>query len=439
MKIELSIKVTYLPEWGAWEGLREILQNGRDARIEYGATLLVRHRVSTLTITNEGCTLSHRDLLLGQTSKYGNSALAGKFGEGLKLGLLALVRAGHAVRVRTGDEIWTPVIQKSETFGEDVLVFQIRKCKKHENAVTIEVGGVDKETWDKLRPRLLFLDDGPADDNRVETAYGTLLLGDGHTGMIFVKGIYVGSDVDLLYGYDLQDAEIDRDRKMVDKWDLRWKLRMIWQEALRRRPDLFPKFNHLLTTQKEDVAGVDDYTASSLPAEAARHVSEQFKAQFGEDAVPVTSLAESAEVEHLGKKGVVVHKGLGAVLNAVMGDAGKRKEALRKETVTQHGWHDLSDEERLSLTSGIQLVCLAVPLSLDTIDVVDFRDESIQGMFKDGRIQVAKKHLGDQDLTLEILVHEVSHHNGADGTHGHVLTVEGIWSKIVSTLRKGIA
>ena len=29
-KIELSINVAYLPEWGVWEGLRELVQNGKD-------------------------------------------------------------------------------------------------------------------------------------------------------------------------------------------------------------------------------------------------------------------------------------------------------------------------------------------------------------------------------------------------------------------------
>jgi hypothetical protein len=437
MKIELSIKVTYLPDWRAWEGLRELLQNARDARVEHGASLKVDHKGKVLTICSEGAILSHRDLLLGQTSKFGNADLAGKFGEGLKLGVLALVRDGHTVKIRTGGEIWTPAIQKSDTFGEDVLVFQIRKTPKYTEAVCIEIGDVDKETGDTLRPRLLFLTE-TAPDEMIETSYGTLLLGMQHTGMLFVKGIYVGHDIEILYGYDLKDAEVDRDRKMINQWDQKWRLRMIWQEALGRRPDLLDKFNHLLTTQKADVAGIDEYAAGSLPEAAQQHVVQQFQAQFGEDAVPVSSLSESAEVEHLGKKGVVVPKGLGAVLSKVLGHTAEQKEKLRKETLKQYSWHDLEQAERDNLTSAIKLVCFAVPISLAEVDVVDFRDEKIMGLRKGTRTQVAKKHLADPDLTLEILVHETAHAGGAgDGSKDHVATVEAIWSKIVSALRKG--
>lgn len=440
MKIELSIKVGYLPEWHAWEGLRELMQNARDAKVEHGATLEVKHsaRAKTLTIRNEGCTLSHRDLLLGQTSKFNKSDLAGKFGEGLKLGVLALVRAGHKIKIRTGNEIWVPAIQKSDTFHEDVLVFQVRRTPKHEDSVTITVDGVDKETWGQLSGRFLFLVE-PADGEMVETSYGTLLLADQFTGMIFVKGIFVNSDVDMLYGYDLFDAEVDRDRKMVSRWDLKWKLRMIWQEAMARRPDLAAKFNYLLVNQREDVAGIDEYSASSLPAEAAKYVADQFTGQFGEDALPVATLSESAEVEHLGKKGIIVHKGLKSVLSTVLGSTEVCKEKLREETLKCYGWHDLTAEERQSLTGGIELINLATDLSLDDVDVVDFRDEKIQGLFKDGRIQVARKHLGDPDLTLEILVHETAHRGGSDGSIGHVRSEEAIWSKIVSELRKQVA
>src|ERR1700722_2115045 len=93
VKLELSIKTNYLPSWGAYEGIRELVQNGADARVELGASFEARHRKpDTLVLENEGATLPHEALLFGHTSKAGRSDLIGKFGEGLKLGVLALVR-----------------------------------------------------------------------------------------------------------------------------------------------------------------------------------------------------------------------------------------------------------------------------------------------------------------------------------------------------------
>lgn len=432
MKIELSLKVTYLPEWDVWCGIRELLQNARDARVEHGAILKVTHKGNTLSIASEGAVLSHRDLLLGQTSKLERGDLAGKFGEGFKLGVLALVRAGHEVKIRTGGEIWTPSIQKSVTFGEDVLVFSIRKTNKRIEAVEITVKGIDKETWSKLSPRLLFLSE-PADT--VKTDSGTLLLGSEYTGMLFVKGIFVAHDMDVLYGYDLPDAEVDRDRKMIDSFDQKWRLTQIWKGALARRPDLLDKFNHLLSSQKGDVAGMSDYSVPGLPKEAVTGVVDSFREKFGPDAIPVSSLSESAEIEHLGKKGVVVGNNLNAVLTSALGNLASVKDSLRNEVVVKYGWHELSTQEKENLMSGIALVDAVVGLSLDEINVADFRDENLQGMYDNGSIQVAKKHLNDADLVLAILVHETAHRGGGDGSKGHVSGVEGIWSKIVANLR----
>jgi hypothetical protein len=436
MRIELSLKVTYLPEWDVWCGVRELLQNARDAREEFGASLEVTHSGKVLSIKSTGASLSHRDLLLGQTSKYGRSDLAGKFGEGLKLGVLALVRAGHKIKIRTGGEIWTPVIQRSDTFHEDVLVFQIRKARKSDeaDAVDIQIDGVDKETWEKLRPRLLFLTELP--DAAVKVYDGTLILDPAYTGMIFVKGIYVNTDPELVYGYDFRDADVDRDRKMVASWDLKWKCRQIWQSAAVSRPDLLAKFNHLLTEQRADLAGVDDWSGSQLPEPVRQYVAEQFQVKFGEQAVPVTNLSESAEVEHLGKKGIVVHKGLGAVLSSVLGSTETIKEQLKNEATRKYGWHELDDTEKASLQAAIALLGKVVEVSLDEIDVADFRDERTMGLYEHGHVLIGKKHLADQDATLKILLHEVAHREGNDGSKSHVATIERLWSGIVSHLRQ---
>jgi len=302
------------------------------------------------------------------------------------------VRAGHSVKIRTGGEIWTPVIQKSETFHEDVLCFQIRKARKADvvEAVEVQIDGVDKETWNKLRSRLLFLEELP-EGAAVRTPQGTLLLDTQYTGMVFVKGIFVNHDPELIYGYDFIDADVDRDRKMVANWDLKWKMRQIWSSAAASRPDLMPKFNHLLVEQRADLAGVDEYSASSLPEAVKQHVVEEFQARFGKDALPVTNLAESAEVEHLGKRGIVVHKGLGSVLGSVLGTPEKIKASLKNEVTRKYGWHELSDEEKASLTEAIALVDAVASVSLDDVDVADFRDAKTMGLYENGRILIAKK------------------------------------------------
>lgn len=436
MRIELTIKTSYMPNWGIWEGLRELIQNGRDAEMEHEAPLNVRHRKEsdTLVIENEGTTLPHEALLLGHTSKLERADLIGKFGEGLKLGVLALVRAGCPVKIRSGSEVWVPSIQRSEKFDANVLVFDIQKGRKPENRVSVEVGAVSADAWQKMQDLFLFLKGTVKDDEIIRGSAGSLLLAERFHGKVFVKGIFVSNDARLAYGYDFADADIDRDRRMIRQYELQYRTQTVWRDALSRRPDLLASFTGLLDRQAADVEGIDDFAASYLPEEARKGVVAEFQARHGQDALPVGSLAESAEIEHLGKHGIVCSKAMKAILEHELGTITTNKMKLREEVTKTYGWHELSLVEKDHLKGAIQMVEAVEPITLDSVDVTDFRDENLRGMFKDGRILLAKKVVTDRDLCLRVLVHEVAHRAGGDGEKGHVSNIERIWSGIVARL-----
>ena len=439
MKLELTIKTDYMPEWGIWEGIRELVQNGRDAEVESDALLTVRHRKESdiLVIENVGTTLPHEALLLGHTSKIGRPDLIGKFGEGLKLGILALVRAGCEVKIRSGSEVWTPSIQRSEKFKADVLVFDIATGRKDENRVAVEIGSVGAEAWALMQDKFLFLKGSVKEHEMVKTPNGSLLLGEKFTGKVYVKGIFVANDSRLSYGYDFVDADIDRDRRMLSKYDLQYRTQTVWREALSRRPDLIEDFGKLLDREAADVEGLDDFHAGYLPDAAKKALVKTFKARHGEDALPVPSLADSADVAHLGKVGIVTPKALRAILEKELGTAQDNKAKLKEEVIRTYGWHELDAIEQGHLQAALVLVAQVDPITMADIDVVAFRDEKIQGMFKgvDGRVLLSKAVLVDRDVTIKVVVHEVAHKaGGGDGDHRHVQNIERIWAGIVSAL-----
>lgn len=437
MKIELTIKCDYLPTWGAYEGIRELLQNGQDAQTEFSAPLTVKHRKdsNTLVIENEGTILPYEALLLGHTSKQGRPDLIGKFGEGLKLGILALVRAGHPIKIRSGGEVWVPSIQRSEKFKADVLTFEIVKGLKARNRVAIEVGNIDEAAWDQMKDCFLFLGT-LGDDEVVRSTSGALLIGPRFEGKVYVKGIFVSNDPRLSFGYDLVDADLDRDRKMVSKYDLQYRTSSIWREALGRRPDLVGSFGKLLEREAADIEGVDAWAAQYLPDDVKKALTDEFVKRHGETALPVATLGESQDVEHLGKKGVVVPKSLRAVLEQNLGTTESNKAKLKDEVLTLYGWHDLSTDEKANVERALFLVNGVEQVSINDIDVADFRDPKIHGMFNGttGRILLAKSTLADRDFTLLVLVHEVSHRQGGDGEKDHIDRMQGLWSGIVARL-----
>lgn len=457
-KLELSINVKYLPEWGYWEGIRELVQNGKDAETEFNAPLKVTFYNNTLRIENEGAELTREALLFGTSSKVGRSDMIGKFGEGLKLGVLALVRGGRSVKIRTGGEVWTAYIARSERYDADVLHFDCKGGNEEKRRVRVEIDNVSTSDWDTVKDRFLFLSKVKQDD-RIDTNRGTLLLGDKYKGRVFVKGIYVQTSERLSYGYDFRDAEIDRDRKMISSWNLQWETGQICAEAAAKRPDLLDPFFNMMLDGKSDVAGLENspYHANK---DLQKKVAEKFTAKFGKDALPVATLAESAEIEHLGKKGVIVSKSLGAVLAETLGDKQELQKQLREEVVKTLSWSDLDESQRTSLWEALYLIAVARPdrdvtaaiargekvvapdkLSaqklMELVDVVEFRSPTLMGQFKDGRLLVASRLLADRDLTLETLVHEFSHREGGDGEKGHVAAIEALWRDIVKFLRNG--
>ena len=59
-----------------------------------------------LHLMNKYTSLHRRILLLGYSKKSPKREVIGQFGEGLKIGALALVREGRVVSMETGDDRW---------------------------------------------------------------------------------------------------------------------------------------------------------------------------------------------------------------------------------------------------------------------------------------------------------------------------------------------
>lgn len=433
-RIELSINVKYLPEWGAWEGIRELVQNGKDAETQFSAPLDISWLNGTLRIENEGAEMDRNVLLFGTSSKQGRSDLIGKFGEGLKLGTLALVRAGHTVKIRTSDEVWTAAIERSDKFDADVLVFDCRGGNEPKKRVRVEISGIAEEVWEVLRERFLFTGKRRKND-RIATDRGTLLLDPQFNGKIFVKGIFVQNRPGMVFGYDFQHATIDRDRCMVQSWDVEYEASRIWADALAMRPDMIDSFHTMVMDNAPDVQGCINY-ASNMRASTLAAIAARFTKQFGADAMPVANLAESSEVEHLGKRGIVVNAPLNALLEQVLGNKQQQLSSLREEVTKTYSWSELDETARHNLIDAIKLVgAVREGCTLDRVDIVDFRSVTLYGQHKGDRLLLAAKILADRDQTLEVLVHEFAHDAGRDGEKSHVQTIEHLWRDIVKALR----
>lgn len=435
-KIQLTLSTGYVPTWGAWEGVREVVQNALDAHDD-GHELSVKHSGDTLRVASDGVKLDANVWLLGTSSK-DSSKHRGHFGEGLKLGVLALVRAGHSVKIVNDDESWTPRIEESEAFdGADVLAIYTRS-RKPTGKFVVEIGGISREAWAELKPRFTFL---VQPEDVVSTYYGNVLLDPDLKGKVYVKGIFVETKSGLSAGYDLMHASTDRDRRMVDAWDIKYHMARAWEEAMTHedaRTDA--KVMEMLKAGAEDVAEFGS-SYNGLSELVAGKIAASFVAEYGDDALPVTSMADSREAAHMGKRGVVVPESFARAIKNVVGSLESVREAFKTAVSHVYSWDDLSDAEQNIYTDALVMVETAADaLGFASVEprlsIVDFSDPSLNGLHEGtGGIKLARKLLADFDETLRVLVHEVAHDRGADGEKSHEVAEGRIFARIVSSFR----
>lgn len=222
--IELSIGKNYVTNWGLWEAIREIIQNGQDSEKE-GNLLSIRYDSlkQILTITNEGAELDIQSLVLGNSIKSSPEAI-GKYGEGYKLALVVLLRLGKDITITSDDEIWKPSFKESETFSTEVLTIEINSNEKT-NKVEFKINNISNEEYQFLCIRSLRLlkETKPRKKlKEIECDYGKIILNDDLKGNFYVEGLFVQNDENFKYSYNfnVNEVDLDRDRKAINYYDL---------------------------------------------------------------------------------------------------------------------------------------------------------------------------------------------------------------------------
>lgn len=427
--IELTLSSDYVPNWGLWEGIRELVQNAVDGEREMGYKMTI-HRTDggTVVIHNAGGTLPREALLIGFSTKRNNAELIGKYGEGFKLGLLALVRSGFDVTIRNGRETWIPCLERSEKFNSDVLKFKITQAQNDSDGLKIMVKGVSSQDWETFQARFLFL--APT-TNTVETQYGTILRNPQDRGKVYVKGIYVQHNDQLGAGYNFSDADLDRDRRMVDSYDLRYKASMIWRDAISSDPTLIDSMFDLLLDSSIDLKNIGDY----IHGESVDKLLACFTAKYGDGALPVENYSQAQELAHFGGRGIVVPQKLVNALANKLGNFDKIKDGLSNTAFTLVSPCDLSTVERKNLENAVAALTL-VESSFDpsTLNVACFIDTNKRGLHIEGKLYLSKGILASQAETVMVLIHEYCHKYGKDGERSFTDGCAELASRIIASL-----
>lgn len=329
-QIKLSFTEDYVGHWSWWQGARELMQNAIDTKdfdigFDYDA--------GTMSIVSRGGSIPTKALLLGSTTKRDDSSTIGKFGEGMKLGFLVLLREGAKVAMENGKDLWIPEIVHDEAMDANVLAVNIYEGNLEDrdpNTVTIKIQGVPKlameEIMDNYAPtteRTVVIENsrGKAynkiyqhgDENQEEGDDGVITGGDCN---LFVNGLFVTrvpGNFKFDYDFKPEAFTLDRDRDSASTFEVKYEANRLLSESddidLLARLALEQYDDLALFSERRVKASGGSYWGGSRgdsDQEAlAKTAVSMFANKYGQDAYPIDDSWTD------GKKKVVTQMAIG--------------------------------------------------------------------------------------------------------------------------------
>jgi hypothetical protein len=309
---------------------------------------------------------------MGVTSK-GSGDRRGCHGEGLKVGALALARAGRRISLVNGSEGWRVSLEFSRVFSDrQVLTVYTRKLAADSGGFGAKIQ-LSPGEWAEYKRAFLDLDPSIS---RLATKETELLLDEDQRGRLYVKGILVEERSGLAFGYNFLSVSTDRDRRMIGSFDFDWYISRCWIEALEQGgvgPDEMLEFLH------GDTADARGFNSVHVPQSAHEAVARSWHAAYGDGIIPVQIEAQLNEAEHIGRVGRVAPGPVYAFFSGYEPlSLDLLKQSSRARVLREHRSDDLSDQELNHLASAITVIEPQLkPLGIDSIHhrlhVVDFR------------------------------------------------------------------
>jgi hypothetical protein len=442
MKFQLTISDSYVSDWGIWEGIRETIQNALDAR-DKGHPMHIRYNETDgmLTVANFGVELDRSVWLMGVTSKADDADARGHFGEGLKLGALALVRAGRKLQIINHNENWDCTLAESKVFaGQQVLTVSTRRRSTPSQCFCVRIECTPEE-WADFQLRFIDLQQGLT---AVETSEGQILTDEQQRGRLYVKGIHVETKENMAAGYNLTgNVRTDRDRRMVNSFDFEYHIGHAWVQAL---CDGLVTPERLLVHLQSGCQDAKGLGQRYCPETHLERVAQAWLQLYGEHSIPVKDQAGVNDAGHLGKLGLITTPEVCSFFSEHPElSLEKLRSGRRGDVVATYGTTDLSGSEQRNLSLALSLIEPAVtglhmaPIA-QRLQVVDFRDDSILGTHQfdsDSEsflIRVSRKTLDAAESTIRVIVHEAAHDYGSDGSAQHQDTEAKLFSRIITQL-----
>lgn len=276
--IELPLDINCVAHWSIEDAIRELLQNAID-RGEYET----QTNSCGLRIISKNTLLPVDSLVIGKTTKGINDI--GGFGEGYKMAIVVLLRNHIPISVITDQHKWEFYFGHSSTFGCKILRVKILTQTRADDRNTEFILDVDPKITNPILHKLVMSNRNFYDSNEIiNTNKGQIILNPDNPGDIFINGLYISNNKKFKYGYNFNPGvlHLDRDRKIIETYELSKITSSIWAEVAQRGGH-GEKIGELVYSEAFDV---DSLGYHELPPELADGINESFESKNGERSAP---------------------------------------------------------------------------------------------------------------------------------------------------------
>jgi len=404
---------TWRQDWGEWEAIRDIVQNALD-ECEY---YTCGYDDEGFYIRDSGKGIAVADFLLGPP-KLKPDYTRGRFGEGMKIAALALIRMGYPVRVETvGRQIWV---------GYRGSAFEDRF------AVNLSRSSVIAEAPSRLHKPVRRFNQLIQHEFEVTPVSGWYEKGAG-ASRIFARDIYM-RDISSPYSYNLWSFELAPDRHAPKDEGHMWAdIGRVWAcitkvEHLQvflqmvKSPPLLEtdeSFNVSMGSWDMGVEPVTQKEYAEFVRENATVWQEAWRRVMGENAVIRTDEKWDGLVKHLGYKSVSVQYSCrDTLVRAITTDrelVRASQERLREVEIVPDDRLELVPLTHLKLAREItkRVFPYSPPAGVYAASIPPASDRTrTAGLYSTAtsEVYIAMEQMLRCRKVIDTLVHELAHH-----------------------------
>lgn len=452
---------TWREEWGLWEAIRDIVQNALDEAESY----TFGYDDQGLWIRDAGRGVAIEDFLLGPARPKPDTA-RGKFGEGMKIAALALLREGYSVHVETvGRELWVVFLRQRVDGEANVLAALWRRNGRTRGTEWHIIGYFGVAYEDRFAvnlPREAVLFRGPSTLTEPVPRWNQLIggpVGLPFTGRLYARDIYV-REIDSRWSYNLWGFPMAPDRHGAKREEDIWvDAGRLWCTAT--DPALVEELLGMLARPPE-VEGVEatnlnlsrfdlgrDPTGTPYLDYVTRESAwgKAWERKFGPWAVVETDPSVKHLVTHLGYDTVAISfiAQDAAVRAAPMTDrqlVQESQERLREAEAIPDG--QLTQQQRVHLDLA-RAIANRAALGVQGVRaaVIPPASERMRtaGMYSTAtrEVLISPEQLDRASSTVDTTIHEVAHHisRAEDLTDLHSREMSALAGRVVRWVHQG--